>query len=155
MLHADGHVLDTATTSFQISAPYLPFPDMDPSTIVVVHYDNEIPYPIDTRAKADLQVSFTTPTTVTGTVVRGRFKNEPSGSPKAGDSTNDGGLGKPGLKFWVLESRVSALVRLKSRPSIATPTWATFWPARCCLAIDQRERRAGSNSTIRASFRMC
>jgi hypothetical protein len=100
ILNEDGNVLDSSTTTFQITAPYLPFPDLDPATIVIVRYNNEVPYPIDARAKADLLVSFTTPATVTGTVVLGRFKAEPSGTPRAADSRNDGGLGKPGVKYW-------------------------------------------------------
>jgi hypothetical protein len=95
-----GQVLDTGSAAFQITVPYQPFPDLDPDTIVVVNYNNEVPYPIDARAKADLQVTFSTTDKVTGTVVLGRFKAEPARTPHAGDIADAGGLGKPGLKYW-------------------------------------------------------
>ena len=92
--------MDSARTTFQITAPYQPFPDLDPNTIVIVNYKDEVPSTIDARAKADLVINWTVAEKVTGTVVLGRFKGEPSGTPRAGDSTDAGGLGKPALKYW-------------------------------------------------------
>ena len=97
---ADGRILDTFKTTFEISAAYQPFPDLDPETIVVVNYHDEVPTTIDARLKADLQVSFVDTGKVTGTVVLGRFKGTPSATPRAADDANSGGLGKSPLKHW-------------------------------------------------------
>jgi hypothetical protein len=98
----DGRLLDDRKTSFQVTEPYDPFPDLDPSTRVVVKYNDEEPKPIDAREQADLRVVFSDTGKVTGTVVLGRFKTSPSGAPRISDATVDGGLNKPGLKYWGL-----------------------------------------------------
>jgi len=96
----DGQLIDERKTTFQITAPYEPFPDLDPSTRVVVTYNDEEPAPIDARLQADLRVVFSNTGKVSGTVVLGRFKNAPAGAPSIADPLGDGGLGKPGLKYW-------------------------------------------------------
>jgi hypothetical protein len=95
----DGKVLDTKRVTFRLSVPYLPFPDIDPADLVVVNYNDEVPFPIDARQKADLELSFTGLGKVTGTVVLGRFRAEPPGAIAFAAKSADGGTGKDGLKF--------------------------------------------------------
>jgi len=101
----DGHLIDERKTQFQVTAPYDPFPDLDPSTRVVIKYNDEVPGPIDARDKADLRVVFSDTGKVTGTVVLGRLRNSPDGAPRMTDAIGDGGLNKPGLKYWGLAAQ--------------------------------------------------
>jgi hypothetical protein len=96
----DGSLVDERKTQFEVSQTYDPFPDLDPNTRVVVKYNDEVPDQIDARDKADLRVVFSDTGKVTGTVVLGRLKNPPNGAPRMTDAIADGGLNKPGLKYW-------------------------------------------------------
>jgi hypothetical protein len=96
----DGSLIDERKTTFQVTAPYQPFPDLDPNTVTVVTYNDEEPGPIDARLKSDLRLVFKDTGKVSGTVVLGRFANPPANAPRISDSLGDGGLARPGVKFW-------------------------------------------------------
>lgn len=95
----DGTILDTRRTNFKLNVDYRPFADIDPADLVVINYHDEVPYPIDARRQTDMELSFSNVGKVTGTVVLGRFRSEPSGSVPFAARPLDGGTGKDGLKF--------------------------------------------------------
>jgi hypothetical protein len=99
VLGADGKVIDTQRASFDLAAPYEPFPGIDPDSLVVVHYNNEVPYPIDAREKAGVNVAFSGTDVVTGVAVVGRFKGEAPGEPRFDASPDDGGMGQVAIKY--------------------------------------------------------
>ncbi len=100
VLGPDGKVIDTKRATFDLAAPYQPFPGIDPNTLVVTTYNKEVPHPIDARSKAGLDVSFSGTDAVTGVAVVGRFKAEAPGDPRLSASPTDGGLGQTGVTYY-------------------------------------------------------
>jgi hypothetical protein len=101
VLSADGKLIDAEKTTFVIGSPYEPFPGIDPSTVVVTTFNGEPCHDIDARAKADVVLRFRDcPPTVTGTVVIGKYKQEPADQPTFQAAADQGGLGLKGVK-WI------------------------------------------------------
>ncbi|MGQ9675492.1 MAG: hypothetical protein ACUVX1_07495 [Chloroflexota bacterium] len=97
--HANGALLDSRRAAFEVAAPYQPFPGIDESSLVVTRYNNEEPFPIDARDKADVELSFSGTGRVSGTVVVGRFKQEPSLRTAFSAPVEQGGMGQTAVKY--------------------------------------------------------
>lgn len=95
----DGRVLDSQRTAFRVAAPYRPFPDLDEASLVVLALNDEEPRPLDARGKADVELAFSQVGRVSGTVVVGKYTQEPPGSTPFAAPAAAGGTGKEGVKF--------------------------------------------------------
>lgn len=96
---AGGQQLDSRKVAFQVTEAYRPFPGIDEADLVVVGFKDEEPKTVDARRKADTEVSFAGTGKVTGTVVVGKYKQEPEGKPRFSATQAEGGTGKTAHKF--------------------------------------------------------
>lgn len=95
----DGAVVDEQKTAFEITKPYNPFPEIDEKDLLIFTFQNQEPGTIDALTLAGLQIRFEGTGPVTGNLAIGRYRQEPSGSPRFSNDLGTGGAGATNLRF--------------------------------------------------------
>ncbi len=99
VFHEDGSLVDTAQTTFVVTAPLQACPGVDPDHMLVTSFTDQEPGTVDARPQANVQVTFENTGKVTGQVAICAYNQEPAGTPRFADSIDAGGTGGKGLKF--------------------------------------------------------
>jgi len=98
----DGTLVDTAQTTFVVTAPLQICPGVDPDHMLVTSFNDEEPGTVDARDKAHVQVTFENAGKVTGQVAVCEYSQEPPGSPRFSDRPGDGGAGGTAVRFFTV-----------------------------------------------------
>jgi hypothetical protein len=97
--YEDGSPLGSQRTTFEVKAPYQPFPGVDDAHLFIKTFNDEEPGTVDASAKTDVIIVFEGTGKVTGSVAIGKYLQEPAGDPRFEARPGDGGMGATGLNF--------------------------------------------------------
>lgn len=95
----DGTVLATKQAGFSVSESYQRLPGLCENSIVVTDFHDEIPSIIDAMNQADTRVEFIDTGKISGTVIIGKYCEDPETATSFSDSVGTGGTGKSSIKF--------------------------------------------------------
>ena len=95
----DNTVLATKRTSFSVSESYQRLPGLCENSMVVTDFHDEEPTIIDAMSKADTKVEFIGTGKITGTVIIGKYCENPETAVSFSDAVGTGGTSKSSIKF--------------------------------------------------------
>jgi len=95
----DSTVLATKQASFSVSESYQRLPGLCENSIVVTDFHDEIPSIIDAMSKADTKVELIDTGKISGTVIIGKYCEDPETAISFSDAVGTGGMGKSSIKY--------------------------------------------------------
>jgi len=99
----DGSPLGSEKTKFEIKEAFLPFPGIDPDSLVIECYQDEVPQTINAFEKTDVAISFENMEKGTGCIAIGKYSQAPDMQPQFSSSVEEGGMGGEPIKHVAVQ----------------------------------------------------